>query len=156
MATKAIFDLSPGMSVGSGVFDEDHRVVLELAALLQDIRPGAEHRALVLSVIGVLDECLGGHFLREERAMRLGGHYRFAEHRQEHVQFRRRIRADLAAYRDGLMAVAGDLPYMVAAWVRRHILLEDRAYDGWNKGKRIDRRPLAFLALEAEPKVRRR
>ena len=146
----AMFDFTEDMSVGIVTIDADHKAFFELARLLHETGHDHERGMIVLSAIGMLEEYVGGHFLREEKAMKMVRYPRLAEHRHRHEIFRGRIKAIAKAYREGTTAVAESLPSLVAHWLRNHIANDDLQYKNWINQSSVDPRPLAFLAMEAE------
>jgi len=145
-----VFDFTADMSVGNESIDSDHRAFFDLARLLHETPPGPEHGQVALSAIGILEEYVMGHFLREEKAMRAVRYPRLAQHRHRHEIFRGRIKAIAEVYRLGTTSVADELPSLVARWLRGHILDDDSQYKNWINTSSVDSRPLVFLAIEAE------
>jgi hemerythrin len=143
---------SPELSVGIEVFDADHKAFFELAFLLQDASGASvvERAMIVGSAIGLLEEYVDGHFLREEKAMKKANFPHFPEHIHKHKVFRGRIREIAKAYRDGATSIADDIPSLVSAWLTNHIMQDDQKYKNWVRASMVDDRPLAFLAIEAE------
>jgi hypothetical protein len=55
-------------------------------------------------------------------------------------------------YGEGRSDEIRNLPGLVVSWLNQQILAEDMQYKFWIKEKFVDKRPLAFLAVEAETK----
>jgi len=145
-----MFDFTEDMSVGNDAIDGNHMAFFELAGLLHHTAQGPDREQVVLSIIGILEEYVDGHFLREERAMHKVRYPRIAEHRLKHGHFRARIKAIAEVYRQGSRTAADDLPSLVASWLRNHIAQDDLQYKTWINNSSVDPRPLVFLAIDAE------
>jgi hemerythrin len=98
----------------------------------------------------MLADYVAGHFLREEKALQAAKYPHLEEHRQKHHAFRIRIMKIVNDYSEGKNEDLRNLPGLVVNWLRQHIFDEDMQYKGFIEAKFVDKRPLAFLAAEAE------
>ncbi|CAA7622273.1 bacteriohemerythrin [Magnetospirillum sp. UT-4] len=146
---------SEDWSVGNAVIDGDHKAFIELANLIHMCHEsGDDKQALMPSLLTVLNEYVGGHFLREEKALRSVRYSHFDEHRRKHDLFRGRLKVICEEYSSGYRSVVNDLHNLVAGWLVNHILSDDMRYRTWLSRATVDNRPLAFLSMEAESSAR--
>lgn len=116
------------MSVGVPALDADHRSIVRIVNLLQDIE-GEDARRIVETVLDTLSVYCRYHFAREERVMAWCGFPGVASHRGEHEGFTlalARLHQQYAMERDP--AVVGELRDRLTRWLCHHILIQDMAY----------------------------
>lgn len=144
------FDWSERMSVGNSTLDDDHKAFFDIARMLSEASGAEDSDIIIDSALSILEEYVGGHFLREERALRAVNYPRLADHVLKHESFRTRVRAIADLYHQGTKSAADGLPEIVADWLRAHILSEDLQYKNWINDSAVDGRPLVYLAIESE------
>ncbi|MBF0562384.1 MAG: hemerythrin family protein [Alphaproteobacteria bacterium] len=140
---------SDEMSVGNSILDADHQSFLVLTRLLFESQKH-HNQLVILSAIHMLEEYVGGHFLREEKAMKAAKYPQLAAHTLKHGQFRARVKAIAEVYKSGTLSAADGLAEIVQDWLRQHVLDEDKLYVKWISDIHVDTRPLGILALEAQ------
>jgi len=143
------FEFTPEMSVGNATLDADHQAFFDLARLISDTPHGRYREQVVSSALTVLEEYVDGHFWREEKAMRVAGFPHLEEHRLRHAQFRARVRTIAGEVRQGNVAAAAPLALMLAEWLKKHIAVEDKRYEGFLIASQVDDRPMLLLSIEA-------
>ena len=104
---------------------------------------------LLPSVLVLMDEYFCGHFQRQERAMQDTGYPHMDAHIRSHRLFYSRLLTFIHHYDNGRRQRICDLPAMVSAWLHKHILDEDRQFEGWVKNYQLDERTLPYLSLES-------
>ncbi len=144
------FEWSEAISVGNDALDEDHKAFFVLAKMLQEAQCSEDNVIVIGSALLILEEYVEGHFLREEKAMQAASYPRLADHAMKHSLFRSHVHAISSAYGQGTKSAVEGLPELVVDWLRRHIVAEDLQYKNWIRDAVVDRRPLAYLAIEAE------
>ncbi|MBI5165055.1 MAG: bacteriohemerythrin [Magnetospirillum sp.] len=115
------------MSVGNPVLDRDHRILIGLVNQMS-LPANREDREVLEFVLDELLDYTIAHFAREEEHMRRvkfsGG--------QRHEEIHRALTSQLVAIRADFMTGKGNIgdevADFVAAWLRNHILEEDRRY----------------------------
>lgn len=142
---STLFDWQPDWSVGIPVLDEDHKGFLTLSRLLFEAEREADNSMVVESAILLLQEYIGGHFLREETALRAAGFPQFDSHLARHVQFRNDAEAIIDRFHRGDDTAAPYLARLTAEWLVKHILHEDMQYKGVIRDEHVDDRPLGCL-----------
>jgi hemerythrin len=142
---------TPELSVGIDILDGDHQGFFELAAVLHDAQQAdpVERHMVALSAIGLLEEYVEGHFLREERAMEKAGYPGLARHRELHQAFREQVAATARSYKEGDTAAAESLAQLVVSWLSAHIANVDHDYMGTVKPSDVDASSLMLLVLAA-------
>ena len=120
---------SEAMSVGVPALDADHRCLMRIIGLLQDV--GEEDASRVVDkVLETLAVYCRYHFAREEHLMREIDFPGIAFHQTEHEGFTAylvRLRARRSGT-DGDAAVARELLEYLTLWLSHHILIQDMAY----------------------------
>ena len=122
------FSWSEGMSVGVPALDADHRCIVRIINLLQDVE-GEDARRVIETVLDTLVVYCRYHFAREERVMAWCGFPGVGFHQEEHEGFAHvltRLRQRCAA--EGDSAIVGDLQDCLTRWLCHHILIQDMAY----------------------------
>jgi len=144
------FEWNDALSVGITAIDDDHKAFFELASLLHSAQAAGGEHSVIDSALSMLEEYILGHFLREEKAMAAVGYPRLADHQEAHRRFREKARAVVEEHQQGAPDAAIGLPSLVDTWLRQHIAHDDQAYTNWISAAVVDRRPLVYLAMEAE------
>ncbi len=144
------FQWTEEMSVGNVTLDDDHKAFFTISNLIMEAQRLDPRSHVTESALLMLGEYVGGHFLREEKAMRAVKYPRITGHIQKHTKFRAHVQAIVNAYREGTTSVIRELPDLVVDWLRGHILSEDAQYKMWISNSIVDDRPLVYLAMEAE------
>lgn len=143
------FDWTEDMSVGIEIIDDDHKSFFELVKTFSGWGRGTASDLVIESALLMLEEYVGGHFLREEKAMQKCAYPKLVAHTQKHSYFRTRVQTISALYSRGTKSAIDDLPVMVVEWLKQHILGEDVQFKHWIRPLDVDSRPLGFLAMEA-------
>lgn len=123
------------MSVGVPALDSDHRCLVRIINLLEEVERGAEAGSTIETVLDTLSMYARYHFAREERLMDSCGFPASQFHRDEHAEFSGHIhalRTRLAGRADP--ALARDLLAYLTSWLRHHILIQDMAYKPYIRG----------------------
>ena len=123
------------MSVGVPALDSDHRCLVRIISLLEEVEQGAEARSTIETVLETLAMYARYHFAREERLMEACGFPASRFHREEHAAFAgfiHGLRPRLAGRADP--GLARDLLIYLTAWLRHHILIQDMAYKPYIRG----------------------
>jgi hemerythrin len=119
---------SEGMSVGVHTLDADHRCLVRIINLLEDVHPN-DCRSVIETVLETLLVYGRFHFAREERLMRESGFPGAEFHRSEHQAFARDIEAlRLSCPRRPTVETTRQLLDYLTAWLRHHILIQDVAF----------------------------
>lgn len=122
------FAWSQAMSVGVPALDADHRCLVRIISLLQDVEAEESQRVIdmVLDTLVVYGRY---HFAREEQVMRGCGFPALDFHQREHRDFTRFIAGlrGQAETKQGRTAAQALLEYLIT-WLRHHILIQDMAY----------------------------
>ena len=122
------FTWTEAMSVGVAALDADHRCLVRIISLLDDVVPEDAER-----VVGIVMETLVAycryHFAREEQVLAACDFPEIAFHQSEHEEFcqvveclrQRRGRSDAAS-------MAAEMGEYLRGWLLHHILIQDMAY----------------------------
>ena len=141
-----MFQWTPEMTVGNTTLDDDHKLFFHLANCLRAAVQSPDDNNTVESILGMLQEYVHGHFMREELAMLAGKYPDLETHMREHSRFTKTIAALIGQYEeakpDSILRIANDL----GEWLTKHIQVSDRGYQDWIKTVEVDTRPLCMLA----------
>ena len=122
------FAWSEQMSVGVPALDADHRSIVRIVNVLQDVE-GEDARRVVKTVLDTLNVYCRYHFAREERVMAWCGFPGARFHRGEHQEFTRYLASLPQRYAaQATSALVGELRGQLIRWLRHHILIQDMAY----------------------------
>jgi hemerythrin-like metal-binding protein len=115
------------MSVGVPALDSDHRCLVRIINVLDEVQDRTAQR----TVAAVLDTLLAYgryHFTREEAVMASVGFPGAAFHRSEHQGFARFIAHLRERYAEDLGDAAPELLDYLTSWLYHHVLIQDMAY----------------------------
>jgi|APTNR8051073442_1049403.scaffolds.fasta_scaffold32496_3 hemerythrin-like metal-binding domain len=119
---------SESMSVGIPALDADHRCLVRIISLLEDVREETAGQIIDM-VLDTLAVYCRYHFAREEQVMAGSGFPALSFHQSEHEGFARmvrRLRERHAVQSDA--AMAQELLDFLTGWLCHHILIQDMAY----------------------------
>lgn len=125
------------MSVGVPALDSDHRCLVRIISLLEEVEEGAEVKSTIETVLETLAMYARYHFAREERLMKACGFPGSRFHCDEHEEFSgfiHGLRSRLAGRDD--LSLARELLGYLTEWLRHHILIQDMAYKPYVRGVR--------------------
>lgn len=136
------------MSVGVPALDTDHRCLVRIIGLLEDV--GDESvKHVVENVLESLSTYCRFHFAREERVMEACGFPEIEFHRGEHADFTRYVTGLRNRYgRNNDKALANELLYQLISWLWHHIMIQDMAYKPFVSNAEL---PLDTLDGKAPP-----
>jgi hemerythrin-like metal-binding protein len=119
---------SESMSVGVAALDADHRCLVRIISLLENVQDEDAGRVVDV-VLDTLVVYCRYHFAREEQVMAGCGFPALSFHKSEHAGFTgmvRRLRERNAVRSDA--AMARELLDCLTSWLCHHILIQDMAY----------------------------
>jgi hemerythrin len=118
----------PSLATGIEEIDDQHRGLFERIEALETAIAAGEPAGRLEELFDYLARYAAEHFAAEERWMRATGYPGLAEHRREHADFTRRLRALVPHWESEgdskalLLALVGFLHF----WVADHVLVSDR------------------------------
>ncbi|HJV23169.1 MAG TPA: bacteriohemerythrin [Holophagaceae bacterium] len=125
----ARIEWAPSWSVGDDLLDHEHQGLIALINRLADVEAGASADPQVWR------DCLAemvlyaeNHFRHEEERMGQVAYPHLEAHRAGHLRFRKQISALAQASEGRALEAISDLHAFLAAWLRNHILEDDRRY----------------------------
>jgi hemerythrin len=134
-------------SVGIDAIDNDHRMFFEITEMLSCMETYEE--VLVIRCLSMFNECLHGHFLREELAMEKANHDNYAEHKRQHDAFKEKIADIMDSYYSGNLNAIVGFPQLICDWALTHIPNNDLLFKGAILPEHVDNRSIAALAMES-------
>lgn len=128
---------SQQMSVGVPALDSDHRALLKLLALLDEIRDTPKFDRHFDAIVESLVAYSRYHFAREEQVMDACGFGEIDVHRAEHAAFAGYVASLRQRRRNGggRAAQVGELLDYLTDWLRHHILIQDMAFKPFVMGR---------------------
>lgn len=116
------------MSVGSDVFDEHHKILIDCLNDLHPLLGKTDCDDKIASVLGRLEEFVLLHFGEEERMLRQVGYPDWRAHKDQHDQMYDLVFKLKSDVESGRSLEAAYLHEMLYAWLIKHILGDDRKY----------------------------
>ncbi len=125
--------------IGVAEIDKHHRRLVELLNLTHDeVAAGAPSETVGL-VLDKLIDYATYHFIAEERLMEATGYPGFAEHREEHERFTRRVvQIQTDFYRDRT-DIPAEVLLFLKNWLTHHILKVDAQLGSFLASQKIVR-----------------
>lgn len=134
------FEWSEAMSVGVEALDSDHKCLMRIINLLEEVHDSKDASRVVDMVLDTLMLYGRFHFAREEQVMEACEYPGKAFHSLEHQGFARyitKLRERYGSKAD--IKMAGELLEYLTGWLRHHILIQDMAFKPYVMGaNRID------------------
>lgn len=115
------------LSVGIAAIDRQHRMLIDAINDLQASASGT-NRLLTSTVLKKLVAYVTLHFTFEEALMQCHNYESLSEHRHDHGHFRNQIAGFQRRYDSGDTHVVNELAAFLKAWLRDHIMVEDKRY----------------------------
>lgn len=112
-------------SLGNAQIDAEHQGLVELANDIATFASHGENAARVRRDILALYEHMRVHFQHEDEYMLRLGYPRYEEHKKQHAEILAAMNA-IMKHSDNLDALVYKLKQLMHAWVRGHILGQDR------------------------------
>lgn len=128
------FAWTKAMSVGVPALDADHRCLVRIINLLDEVEPSDAAR-VVETVIETLAVYCRYHFAREEHVMTACGFPELPFHQDEHEAFSRTVEK-LRKRRQAVdpATLAEETSDYLRGWLLHHILIQDMAYKPFTAG----------------------
>lgn len=144
------FQWTEAMSVGVVSLDTDHKCLVRIVNLLENVHNREDTRRTIQTVLDTLKLYGRFHFRREERVMQAVRFPGAAFHRAEHQGFGKYVETLRRRYdSNDDPRLAQELLDYLTGWLRHHILIQDMAY----KPFVIDRDYADEMAREAAPVI---
>jgi len=134
------FEWTEAMSVGVQALDSDHKCLVRIINLLDEVHDNKEASRAVDMVLDTLTLYGRFHFAREEQVMETCEYPGKSFHASEHQGFARYV-ATLRERcgRKGDCEMAAKLLEYLTGWLRHHILIQDMAFKPYVLGvNRVD------------------
>jgi hemerythrin len=128
---------SPQYSVGVGAIDEQHkRLILMLNRLIgaKEATTGSE---VISDLITQMTQYAQEHFKTEEGLMAEFGFPLLDQHKQNHINYRKKTVSLCIATPLGVPTVPQEMLNFLVQWWQNHILHEDMKYKSFFKEKKI-------------------
>jgi hemerythrin-like metal-binding protein len=123
----AIFEWDNSISLDIPVIDQQHRELLGCIGSLNDAVQRGEGGQVIGDVLLKLISYVCFHFEEEERLLLSCNYPDFADHRQEHDDFVKRLQETQEHFHDGEALSRSTLEFM-SDWIVRHIRGTDQKY----------------------------
>lgn len=120
-------------SMGIGLFDQQHKQLLNLVNSLIDSSGGSDDKAAVADTMAELLELAYDHFSYEEKFLLQYGYPDYEAHQQHHQDFLNKTKALSEAAQLRVTGVPEWLLIHVRQWFNHHVCEEDMKYKGFLK-----------------------
>ncbi len=113
------------LSVGDDEIDDDHRRLIDLLNILNHAVMEGEAPIYLAAVLEELINCTVWHFSHEERLMLKTGYEGYADHKAEHQELIKSVKAlQQTILEAGKQMVSDDIEFL-EHWLSEHILSTD-------------------------------
>jgi hemerythrin-like metal-binding protein len=124
------------MSVGVPAIDSDHKCLIRIIDLLDEIHDQEDSQRMIDTVLDTLLVYSRHHFAREERVLAACRFPGRAFHHSEHQGFAQHIQSLRKRFSGkGDLKMASELLDYLVGWLRHHILIQDMAFKPYVAGK---------------------
>lgn len=115
------------LSVGNEEIDEDHRKLFDLIEELRvDMQQGRANKSS-REIVDALTEYSEKHFSREEAFMLKIGYPQYAAHKADHDRFVSELYSLQSRLDRGALTLTQFVDQLLNDWLRRHVLVMDKA-----------------------------
>ena len=124
----SLLSWNPGMSVGVGVLDEDHK---KLIAMINELHAGmlAGHgNDVVGGILRRLANYTVEHFRREETYFAQTGYPGAPAHIGEHEKLKAKVMVEIGKFQAGTSGLGIETLTFLRDWLKHHIQESDKAY----------------------------
>lgn len=125
-------------SINVPQIDEQHKKLFNLVNALYEAMHAGKGRDMIGTVIQEFVDYTGYHFNAEERLLLRHGYPDFSEHKEMHDALVRKAQGLKEAFDSGDSPTAIDVMLLLANWLNRHVLDEDRKYKPYVEGRAAD------------------
>jgi len=133
----AFMEWKDSYSVNVVKFDVQHK---KLFALINDLHTAMSTGKGKDIIGGVLSELINytkKHFTEEEEAMRFFVYPELLSQNREHKKFTDKIIKFQEQYERGEKSISIDLMFFLTDWLKNHIMISDKKYSAFFKGKNV-------------------
>jgi methyl-accepting chemotaxis protein/hemerythrin len=127
-ASEQLMTWTDGLSVGVGLIDEQHKVLLSLINELHAAMRARKSDAVLISVVERLKEYTVKHFGQEEEYFDRYGYPESAQHKEAHRKLVQQVLEFEAGLKSGKAKVTMDIMRFLKDWLVGHIMGTDRKY----------------------------
>jgi hemerythrin len=124
----SIIKWDESLTVGVKSIDDQHKQLINMINELHLAVEYGKSRDVILPVIDRLQEYVGTHFLAEERLFSEIGYQGMAEHRQEHLDFVRKIESLSRQFSYNQDFLAIHIKDLLLTWFYNHLRTKDMEY----------------------------
>lgn len=115
------------LSVDNKAIDDDHRHLFDLLDRLQHTMPSGLVTAEAITIVDDLAEYVENHFNREEVFMQRINYADYPLHKAEHDRFVSEVHALQSRLGRGAHTLTLSIDKVLNEWLRRHVLVMDKA-----------------------------
>lgn len=118
----------PRYSVGVSAMDEQHQKFFGILNRMHDAMLNGKGRDVQQAVLTELVAYTRTHFLTEELMLKTRKYPKFAEHKEKHMAFTKRVQDLEARMLGGAPVLTMEVMDFLKDWLKGHILAEDTKY----------------------------
>jgi len=116
------------LSVKVGLFNDEHKKLIELINKLFDAMSQGEGHNALDAILNELTDYTVNHFHHEEEAMEKYNFPGYVAHKKEHEDFVSKVADTKKKYESGAITLTVPLIEFLKSWVQEHILKSDMGY----------------------------
>ncbi len=124
-------------SVGVAEFDEEHKTLFSMINRLIEAAGATTSSETVSEILDGMTDYARTHFRHEEELMEQQGFELLADHKEQHVAFRKKVVEFCSATMLQVERVPEALLNYLATWLVGHILGSDMKYRDFFRGKGV-------------------
>jgi len=136
-SSDKLMEWSDDLSVGIGLIDDQHRVLLDL---INELHAGMRNRqsdSVLVGVVERLKEYTVKHFGQEEQYFDRFGYPETAAHKEIHAKLVQQVLDFETALKSGKATVTMDIMHFLKDWLLKHIMGTDKKYTQFLNSKGI-------------------
>jgi hemerythrin-like metal-binding protein len=122
---NALVQWTPDYAVGVKQLDSEHQALFRLAAKMHGAMLEGKGKAALLDLLSNLVDYTCNHMVHEELLMQRIVYPNFWQHREEHDQFRARVRAMQERAASGELTMTIEVMHFLMKWMKKHIATSD-------------------------------
>lgn len=133
----ALINWKNEFSVSVKSFDDHHKRLIALINELHEAMLAGKHQSVIGRILGELSSYTKYHFGEEEKQMLAHKFPGYAEHKDQHDKFVKKVTDCIRDYNSGKLTITLDIMNFLRDWLKSHILGTDKKYSEFFALKKV-------------------
>ena len=133
----ALFEWKDTYSVKVGVFDKQHRILIDTLNELHEAMLARKSDAILSEIIKTLINYTNFHFSFEENYMKNYNYPGYADQKKSHDNFVARVKDFQQQLAEGKLMLSMEIMNFLKDWLKNHIMVTDKKYSSFFNEKGI-------------------